>query len=267
MKHTACGGWLELRTDPQHSDFVVAEGAKKRDYGDDAVVGERDGALLLSRVRPGDGPGGVEAEREMKRQDAFVAFEGKAAEKLQKRTDGERVEDLRAMKERDWRDVDAAGARLRKGFRVGRKERQAEGGRKQEIRERMGLGIELLDESEGDRRRAKLVDFGAAAEVGNSGSRAPLFTSGAAGPPMNGTTARRKPEKRIDALRDELSENTRAALDPFASNAGTGLGARPALPGIKRKRQDLPSSDQEQALLAVPGEQSRATSLVAYDSD
>ena len=33
FRHPACGGTIEVRTDPANTTYVVTEGAKKRDYG------------------------------------------------------------------------------------------------------------------------------------------------------------------------------------------------------------------------------------------
>lgn len=251
---------MQINTDPRNSDFVVVEGAKKRDYGVDEM------GVAVGSV--GAGVGAVEEERERKRQDAFVAFEGKAAEKVRKVEEAERVEELRTLKERDWRHVDEAGARLRAGFRVGRRERQREGRVKEEVQERMGLGIELLDASEADTRRAGLVDFGAAAEAdtGLGTTRRTFLNDG-----RKGSGARQKTDKPTDVLREELSGNTRAALDPFAGNAmlNNGTSSRPLIPGVKRKRGSLskwstgPGGATQSSAIA----KSSVPALVAYDSD
>ena len=85
MKHTACGGWIELRTDPKNSDFIVTEGAKRRDYG-----------------APEVGPSTVFTEAQKKRQDAFSALEDKRDEKVQLKEEAFRLEELRSLRERDW---------------------------------------------------------------------------------------------------------------------------------------------------------------------
>ena len=37
MRHAACGGEIELQTDPKNTAYVVISGAKKRDTGEDIV--------------------------------------------------------------------------------------------------------------------------------------------------------------------------------------------------------------------------------------
>ncbi|KFY09562.1 hypothetical protein V492_05445, partial [Pseudogymnoascus sp. VKM F-4246] len=50
LKHVACGGEIEIRTDPRNTAYVVAAGARKRDTGDD-VVREGDVVVLSERER------------------------------------------------------------------------------------------------------------------------------------------------------------------------------------------------------------------------
>ena len=245
MKHTACGGWIEIRTDPKSSDFVVSEGARKRDTGDDAMVGARMGALVL--------PGGV-GEKEKERQDAFEALEGKKVDKVQTTEAVRRIEELWTVGERDWRDPDAMNRKLRAAFRVGRRARDRDGVAKERLQEQMSLGIELLDENEEDKKRAGFVDFGEVIDVADNATAAlragskPLF-----GSIRNVTTNKvnietRKVEggkgavnEKIRTLHQELAGNTRAALDPFTTNSasgGTPANARP-VPAIKRKRREV----------------------------
>lgn len=240
IKHTACGGAIEIRTDPANSDFVVTEGAKRRDYGEDSVVAARSDALLLEDARAGG------QQQEGKVGDAFAALEGKTADKVQKKTEAARVEELKSLKDRDWRDPDAAGRRVRDAFRSGRRKRQADGKTKERLQEAMGLGIELLDETEEDVRRAGLVEFGenrtaddpASAQL--KATAKPLFTNAT----PRTTKAERASQVRNGKvgprnLQEELTGNTRAAIDPFTASGGDENVAN-ALPrkiaGLKRKR-------------------------------
>lgn len=208
MKHTACGGWLEIRTDPKSSEYLVTEGARRRDIGDDILVGERTGGMVLAT--------GPEAEIERARQDAFVALEGKAAAKQQAKTDATRIEELRSLKERDWRDVDAAGRKLRTTFRAGRKARERDALVTESLQDKMSLGIELLAENEGDRRRARLTEFG---EVINHTGSAGVTVTTAAKPLFDSVANPHKSMQntsRSNLLQRQLAGNTRASLDPFA---------------------------------------------------
>lgn len=46
MKHTACGGEWEIRTDPKTTQYICIEGCRKRDYGpqDTGAEGARMGS-------------------------------------------------------------------------------------------------------------------------------------------------------------------------------------------------------------------------------
>lgn len=208
MKHTACGGWIEICTDPKNTAYVVVEGAKKRDTGEDQV---KEGDMVIMSTE----------EREKLQNDAFAVLEGKVEEKKRVFTDKSRIEDLYQGKERDWDDPYAASRKLRKVFRADRKVREKDEQRTEELKDRMSFGGELLAETEEDRRRAGLVDFGATdgdVNVFKAKSK-PLFAS--TGP------------KRHESLHLELENNTRAAMDPFLGNEKPSLLA---VPLVKRKK-------------------------------
>lgn len=226
MKHTACGGWLEIRTDPQHSEYVVTEGARKRDTGSDEAVAERVGGVLV-------GGADEESERERRRTDAFAALEGKKEEKERVKGEAKRLEMLRSRAERDWRDPDAVNKRLRDGFRPGRKARAEDRKGVEGMKEMMGLGIEILEEDERDVRRAGFVEFGVKGGDGDVAGRPIFEDSGGGSRNSNGKTESGK----SDALRKELSSNTRAAVDPF-STAKRDPASSVRLPGLKRKKQE-----------------------------
>ncbi|KAF2766659.1 DUF572-domain-containing protein, partial [Teratosphaeria nubilosa] len=91
MQHPACGQFIEIRTDPKKTAYVVHEGGKARDYGEDKVKEGEDGVPILTA-----------AEREARRQDAFAELEGKADEKAQAKENTRRIEELYQSRERDW---------------------------------------------------------------------------------------------------------------------------------------------------------------------
>ncbi|KAI9876026.1 MAG: hypothetical protein M1830_007523 [Pleopsidium flavum] len=272
MKHSACGGWIEIRTDPKNTAYVVTEGAKKRDTGEDKV---QEGEI---RIR-------TDEERERLQNDAFAALEGKVEDKRQALTNKTRVEELLQLQDKDWDDPYAASKKLRRAFRADRKVRQKNHEVTENLKDRMSLGMDLLEETEEDRKRAGFVEFG---EMGGEGAIAkakakPLFAS----PDSKSTLAKKhrvkesrktktleQAEKRRETLRLELSGNTRAATDPFllgdkawgSTNGHTGI-----LSAIKRKRADGSIStrvDNEVTNEAtISGGTGRTPALVDYDSD
>ena len=147
MKHNICGGWIEIRTDPKNTAYVVTEGGKKRDTGDDKVL---DGDL---RMRS-------EEERERLRNDAFAALEVKVDDQKHMAISKSRIEELQLDKDKNWDDPYAASKNLRRAFRADRKARQKQEALSEDLKDRMSLGINLLEENEDDRRRAGFVEFG-----------------------------------------------------------------------------------------------------------
>ena len=250
MKHVPCGGWIEIRTDPKNTAYVVTEGAKKRDTGEDK---HQEGEI---RIR-------TDEERERLQNDAFAALEGRVEDKRQTLTDKSRIEELQRAKEKDWEDPYAASKRLRGAFRVDRKVREKRVGVTEALKDRMSLGMDLLEENEEDRKRAGFVEFGAmdtSTAIGKATSR-PLFAG--AGKPKTAITKRDKVTKAMsdaeikrEQLRQELSNNTRAAMDPFLSLE------KPLTLGVKREKTAEVSVAQP-----ADGKGAAVVPLVDYDSD
>lgn len=262
MKHVACDGWMEIRTDPKNTAYVVTEGAKKRDMGED-------------RVQEGEIRFMTEEERERLANDAFAALEGRVEDKRQATTDKSRIEDLQRAKETHWEDPGEANRRLRKTFRVGRKSRQKNEKLTENLKDRMSLGMELLDETEEDRRRAGFVEFGGVGgeqAITKAQSR-PLFQD-----PSNSkkplakrvknitTKAASEAEKSREILLKELNHNTRAILDPFLKIDRPSTNAMSSISLIKRKAAS--TQDHEQTLRSNKDDHNtNASALVDYDSD
>ena len=291
IKHGACGGEIEMRTDPQKAEYVVVSGARRRDYG-----AEEGGSLVNGGV------GGftvvTERERAEQRESAFGKLEKTIADREQVEEARLRVGELQDVAERLWDDPFAQNQRLRKAFRKGRHERERETAKADELKERMGLGIELLPETEEDAKRAALVDFGSAASgvdvgVGKALAR-PLFGRGElqnekkhddSGP----AKGKRKLKSEIAAARtrenlvSEIIGNTRASRDPFldfGSKEYTTKGSV-RIPGLKRKRaakealgpspsalgEEGAPKDNASKVEDTPKELAGTTALVSYDSD
>jgi coiled-coil domain-containing protein 130 len=259
MKHVACGGWIEIRTDPKNTAYVVTEGARKRDLGEDKVL-EGDVKIL------------TQEEREALRDNAFAALEGKVEDKKRLEHSKLRLQELQELSEQ-WEDPYERNKKLRRSFREGRKKREKEAGVTAALQDKMSLGLDLLPEHEDDVRRAGFIEFG---EVGsdravNKAISKPLF--GREEPPAKvrskGSKISRKrraedlAKRKTADIAAEIRGNTRAAMDPFLSNTRS-LGQSTSrstpkllLAGVKRKRP-------------VVGETSANKSgicLVDYDSE
>ena len=262
MKHVSCGGWIEIRTDPKNTAYVVTEGAKKRDTGEDKV---EEGEILIK----------TEEEREKLANDAFAALEGKVDDKRQASNDKSRIEELQRAKNRDWSDPGEANRRLRNTFRAERKIRQKKDGLTEELKDRMSLGMDLLEETEEDRRRAGFVEFGNLNDEGAvvKAKCRPLFAESSI---MKKPSAKRRKttkavetaEQRRVELRRQLGNNTRALLDPFLNIDKPSAPTTHRVSSFKRKKSstdDLPpTTDFEVKPVEA---QTRPPALVEYDSD
>lgn len=241
MKHTACGGWIEIRTDPKNTAYFVTEGARKRDLGEDKAV---DGDIKIL----------TDKEREDRRNNAFATLEGKVEDKQKLEHAKLRLEELQEVSEKQWEDPYERNKKLRNSFRVGRKQREKDTAIAGAIQDKMSLGIDLLPEHENDGRRARLIEFGALNESSSTDKTIskPLFKSTTADAKEKPKERKKHTSKKIRseevakqktaALAASIRDNTRAAMDPFLS------GSRPShaeltksgpktLTGVKRKRE------------------------------
>ncbi|KAL8766582.1 MAG: hypothetical protein Q9194_006224 [Teloschistes cf. exilis] len=260
MKHNVCGGAIEIQTDPKNTAYVVTDGAKKRDTGDEKIL---EGDMIIRSAE----------EREQLQNDAFAALEGRVEEKRQTSTDKSRIEDLYREKEKAWDDPYAASKKLRKVFRVERKARQRDEERTEDLKDKMSLGMDLVAETEEDTRRAGLVDFGVTdgeMAVVKAKSK-PLFgrtssTQSIGQMPLSTKTHAGARGVR-ETLQSELGKNTRAAMDPFlidnksTTTTTSMIKRKTPADGVERGADALNPIDTE--AIRVP----RSTALVDYESD
>lgn len=251
---------MEIRTDPKNTAYVVVEGAKKRDTGDEKVM---EGDMVIRSAE----------ERERLQNDAFAALEGRVEEKRQTVTDKTRIEELYREKEKAWDDPYAASKRLRKVFRVERKARQRDEERTENLKDRMSLGMELLAETEEDRKRAGFVDFGMVGgdtAVVKAKSK-PLFADflsrdnhESQGKIPRTSQAKTSAQDRRESLQLELGNNTRAAMDPFLTLDKPFSRATPLI-----RKRIIAHDSGEEAVMVEPEvtEPSKETALVDYESD
>jgi coiled-coil domain-containing protein 130 len=283
LRHAACGGAIEIRTDPANTAYVVVSGGRKRDLGgsdEDSLV--QAGAEFVIAT---------EQERAERRETAFSKLEKTIEDRERLFEARERIGELQDAAERQWDDPYLQNQRLRKAFRVGRKARERDAVGTEALKERMGLGIELLPATEEDARRAALVDFGGVdVESDSHVERAlaqPLFaimsstTNNITGKGAIITTesligGRKQQQKQkgksetpftqgkklkseiaADKTREnlvsEIVSNTRAARDPFLAfgsggnrDKDTSKGSHVLLPGLKKRRRISPENEAEE---------------------
>ncbi|KAI6244484.1 hypothetical protein HI914_07392 [Erysiphe necator] len=254
MKHAACGGWIEIRTDPKNTAYVVTEGARKRDCGEDK---EECHIKLLT-----------EKERDTLRKNAFAALEHNVNEKQICAQAKKRLEELHDLSEKQWDDPYEKNKRLRNTFREGRKQRERESKINSSLQEKMSFGYDLLPEDSNDVKRAGLVEFGVvdidlAIKKATSKPLFSIFDSSLV-PMSNPPILRRKNKAEEASLRKtaaivaEIQNNTRAAIDPFLpGNRSSNFASSKLLTGVKRK----------QPIVDKGNEMKSSRVLVDYDSD
>lgn len=210
IKHVACGGYLEIKTDPKETAYVVVDGGKARDYGE-----------AEDQVREGEGgrPILTPQERERRREDAFAALEGKVEEKEAVKDNAKRIEELYRSRERDWEDPGNVNKRLRDSFRRDRKVHKREEQAVESLKERIGTDMDILPEMEQDAQRAKLVSFENRKTGDTSTSdtflRAPTRTVARTPVSKSRVASKQKSDTKKDILRRQLVNSTRAAMNPF----------------------------------------------------
>lgn len=245
FKHLTCGGWIEIRTDPKNTAYVVTEGAKKRDTGDDKVL---DGEIRIGLTE--------EEKDRLEKDGGFASLEGKVEDKRRLMSESGRLAELAKRSDRDWDDPYEQSKRLRRTFRVERKIRKDDDKSGEALKDRMGLELDLLPETEGDRMRAKYIDFGDASATASKSTR-PLFSTATSSKSLLKDRSKRGRLKAADLLAEHKAQfqqqvrgNTRAAVDPFLREDKAWK------PAVKVRRQE-----------EAPEVQQQPTALVDYDSD
>lgn len=243
FKHTVCGAWVEVQTDPKNAEYVVVEGGRRRDTGADKLL---DGEIRL---------GVSEEDKErFERDGGFGALEKKVEDKTLFHRQKDRLEELIKASDRDWVDPYEKSRKLRAEFRVGRRQRQADEKTGDALKDKFGLEVEMLSEQPEDRDRVKFVDFGVHAEASTSSK--PMFHN------VNGELPSRfKSDARLNKksmLQSHLRGNTRVATDPFLHDEEKPVWQ----PRLKRKRMDETGSEEHNK-----STKKESVALVGYDSD
>ncbi|TVY47866.1 Coiled-coil domain-containing protein [Lachnellula occidentalis] len=255
MKHIACGGVIEIRTDPKNTAYVVTEGARKRDLGED-------------KVEEGDIKIMTQEERETMRDNAFAALEGKVEDKKRVQHGKRRLEELEDLSEKQWEDPYERNKQLRKSFREGRHLREKEAGVAAALQDKMSLGLDLLPEHADDANRARFIEYGesnAEKALAKAISK-PMFGKEES-PPKKSKGSKLKGKLKAEHIAKqrkadivaEIRGNTRAVMDPFltGTKASEKSTEKFVLAGMKRKRPKIEGTP----------EQTAGAGLVDYDSD
>ncbi|CAG7926626.1 unnamed protein product [Penicillium olsonii] len=154
MKHTVCGGTIEIKTDPQNTAYVVTEGGRKRDLGEDKPL--QPGEIAIKPFASNQDP----AEK-----DPFSKLEDKMEDKTRAKTEANRILELRKARDRDWEDPYTKNQKLRHHFRQERKSLEKKDAAKAALQKKFSLDYEILDTTDADRQEASQVQFGGDAQA------------------------------------------------------------------------------------------------------
>lgn len=141
--------------------------------------------------------------------------------------------------------------------------------------------MDLLEETEGDRRKAASIEFGSSGDADTEAmllkvkSRGIFTSEGKLLPKKSDTTVPRssssngRSEASRKSLQKELSQNTRALVDPFLS--GKPISNPPTILGIKRKRTQAEIGSPGPNLISINeqehSQRDRTAALVGYGDD
>jgi coiled-coil domain-containing protein 130 len=228
MKHTVCGETIEIKTDPQNTAYVVTEGGRKRDTGEDKPL--QPGEIAIKPHGLGQDP----AEK-----DPFSKIEGKMEDKSRAKTEASRILEIQKAQKRDWEDPYEKSMKLRRTFRQERKGLEKTAAANEALKEKMSLGIEIVEETDMDRQRASMVDFGEdhtafVSRAERANLIKPMFERADTSRKLDAhgkcrSSRRTKPAdpvlSRKAAFRKELVANTRATMDPFLKDVADGPDA------------------------------------------
>jgi coiled-coil domain-containing protein 130 len=248
FRHPPCSGIIAIRTDPEKTQYVVAAGGRKKAGAPTTALDKDYGEIL------------TEEERERRRNDAFAHLEGQNEEKIQAKTDGAQLKRLYEAQSRHWDDPYTANQRLRRDFRVGRNQREAAAMEKQEIAERYGLGLALLDHTQEDADRAALVEYGVVDGTPESALAKPMFVSQKSPclqeRPKETTKAQWKQQQTTKLFQESVVSSTKAKMNPFGDET-VGWNR-------SRKKADLPSAPANTT--KTPGSKRSASPLQEFST-
>jgi coiled-coil domain-containing protein 130 len=274
MKHGACGGTIEIRTDPQSREYVVHEGGRRR-----AVLREENNDGVFGEIL-------TEEERRHRIEDAFARIEGKKTQEVSEKSEQDQVKELYKERNRRWRDDYSVNQGLRRTFRTERKRIAASDAEKASVAERLSLGIKLVDAAKSDDEIASRVRFGNPQQTEKDRLLAlnrPVFSkpedrrSGTIS-----THGKTNAQVRTDAIKKSFLNKVRTTqrlhTDPWSNPPTPSHKEGVSFPRLKRKRSHseledarklpgVPKPCTDDAGVGNRGARKPAPALVDYGSD
>jgi coiled-coil domain-containing protein 130 len=226
MKCHLCSAWFEIRTDPENTRYMIADGAKRQtdewDTTDQGVVQPKSMSFYAQPLTIS----GVEEQKAL--EDPFAKLEKDEEDKVKASEQHQIISKLYDLSDRQWADPWKVNSSLRKEFRQDRKVRKAKSILAEEIRTRNGLHIDLLPESEDDAIRAKMIEF-----QGNGLKEAEIRKREL----KTGSFVLGKRERTVETKKKELERvvklSTRERADPFLHRLADSNGIDSLRNGVK----------------------------------
>lgn len=242
MKCHLCSAPFEIKTDPEHTAYVIVEGAKKQadewDTSDQGVVQPKSSCSLQTMLTLG-------VVEEKKRDDPFYRLEKDVEDKTRASEQHQIINELYEASYRQWSDPWTQSKKLRKTFREEKKVIKAKSLATEAIRDRSGLHIELLPESQDDEINARMIEY-----EGREGREAELRRREV----KTGAILLGKRGRNSDSKKQELERivklNTREQVDPFLTQHGRS-GPPPLLGTVKVVKKRNPCEDSSRTVTAL----------------
>jgi coiled-coil domain-containing protein 130 len=247
MKCHLCSAWFEIKTDPEHTRYVIVDGAKRQaeewDNTDQGVVQLKGLDLLWNTWLT------IDASEQKKMDDPFYRLEKDEEDKVKASEQHQVISKLYDMSQRQWSDPWAQSQKLRKAFREEKKVLKAKAKLTEDIRNRSGLHIDLLPEAEEDTVKAQMVEYD-----GPEGREAALRRREL----KNGSLVLGKRDRTGDTKKEELGRiikiNTRERVDPFLRGQSGKLDSSVLKAGVKVvKKRDEPENGNRELAGLVDG--------------
>ncbi|CAO3608229.1 unnamed protein product [Cunninghamella echinulata] len=223
MKCHLCNNWIEIHTDPQHAEYVVVSGARKK--VETWQPDKEDNVIILH----GNDDNGKNIKEKLE-QDPIFRLEHGIQDKSASAAKIPVLTQLQRLNDQQWKDPYTLSQQIR--------HQQIEE-KANQLKEKHSLHIDLLPESEKDTLEAKLVDFSESRRLQIEQqkletSTAPLFnkpstsSTSSTSPSSSMKTAKLKNQntKNINnnnakqILENRAKLHTKLKTDPFLQQAG-----------------------------------------------
>ena len=269
MKHGACGGTVEIRTDPENREYAVHEGGRRK------AIPVRDNSGFAGQILTAE-------ERQKRQEDAFAHIEGRTSNQVAEKEAKDEIKLIRKERARFWREPYTTNSDLRRSFRLERKAIEASDEEKAEISDRLGIEIDLVDATKSDAEMAANANFGDPDQeekdrfwAANRSIFSETKDRASNSPKSNGKDQRRPTA--VDRKRElfhKVKRTERLQQDPWSSFYAPSKKTEPALPSLKPqtgrdadKALSKNTEKEEPALSRDLTGKSRPIPLVDYASD